>query len=132
MDLSFLELQKRDVINVVDGRCLGRITDLVLNFPEGIMTGIVVPGKRLNFFSRLFNRAEIFIDRERIIKIGNDVILVNIKCGEACSPSVRVNADDCKRPPKPPHPHKAPSCDELFGGCNKKANFDNDDDYGNL
>ena len=48
MDISYRELQKRDVINLPDGKCLGKITDLVLKFPEGVMTGICVPGKKQN------------------------------------------------------------------------------------
>ena len=78
MELSFKELQKRDVINIADGRCLGRITDLKLSFPGGVLTGIVVPGRRVNFFLKLFDKSETFIPVSRIIKIGGDVILVEI------------------------------------------------------
>ena len=76
MELSFNELKKRDVINISDGRCLGRITDLKLCFPEGILVGISVPGKKAKGIFRIFDKSEIFIDVNKIIKIGGDVILV--------------------------------------------------------
>lgn len=98
MELSFKELQKRDVVNTVDGRCLGHITDLKLSFPSGMLTGIVVPGRKLNFFLRIFDKSETFIPVSRITRIGGDVILVDLDCGDVCSPSVK------SRKPKPPAP----------------------------
>ncbi|MBQ0099654.1 MAG: YlmC/YmxH family sporulation protein [Firmicutes bacterium] len=91
MQLSFKELKKRDVINVADGRNLGSITDLSLVFPSGMFTGITVPGKKVNWFLRLFQKSEMFIERSKIQRIGNDVILVNLKCGDFCADSVPAN-----------------------------------------
>lgn len=124
MDISFNELQKRDVINVTDGKCLGRVSDLVLKFPEGVMTGIYVPGKRQNFIMRIFSRAETFIDRSRIIKIGNDVILVDIRCGDTCGGSVAVDRKPCPKPPKKP----TSGCGDLFGGASHGYRGDCDDE----
>lgn len=101
MELSFKELQKRDVINTADGRCLGRITDLKLAFPSGTLTGISVPGRKLNFITRIFDKSETFIPVSKIIKIGGDVILVNLDCGDVCSPSVKGKKP---KPPVPPSP----------------------------
>ena len=119
MDLSYRDLKKRDVINVADGRCLGKIIDVVLSFPRGVLTGIVVPGRRVYGF-RLFDRTEIFIEESRIIKIGGDVILVNVNCGEVCSPSVQAG----KKPPPPNHANppfppqnKSPCCNEQLPDC---------------
>ena len=102
MELTYNELKKRDVINVVDGTCLGRICDLRISFPKGIMTGIYVPGRK-GCFSKFFDRKQIYIDRSRIIKIGGDVILVNINCGDACSPNVieRIPQDKHCNPKNP-------------------------------
>lgn len=120
MDISFRELQKRDVINVPDGKNLGRITDLVLDFPRGVMTGIYVPGKKQGIFSRIFSRTEIFIDRSRIVKIGGDVILVDIR-SVGGNNGVTVDKKPC---PKPPHKPQNP-CENLFGDCDNL-----DKDYG--
>ncbi len=114
MQLSFCDLRKKDVINVADGRCLGRIIDLTLKFPQGILTGITVPGRRIYGF-RLFDRSQVFIDESKILKIGGDVILVNINCGDVCLPNSNPTP-----PPKPKHKGQGggncfPTCEELFG-----------------
>ena len=87
MELSFRELKNRSVINIVDGSCLGHPCDIILDFPKGILTAIVVPGRKsFNFFG-LFKKNEIVISDKNIVKIGSDVILVNLKCGEVCAPN---------------------------------------------
>jgi YlmC/YmxH family sporulation protein len=97
MELSFSELKKRDVINVPDGRCLGKLTDLTLSFPKGELAGIIVPGRKHKGLMGLFkclDKSEVYISVDRIIKIGGDVILVDIT-------SVRPNPPP---PPKKPCP----------------------------
>lgn len=103
MELSFKDLKKREVINVADGSCLGNITDLTISFPSGVFTSIVVPGKRTNFFSFLFSKNEMIIERKKIQKIGSDVILVNLNCGDTCGDAIPAN-------PKKPQPHCKPFC----------------------
>ena len=97
MNLSFKELKKREVINIADGSSLGYITDLTISFPTGVFTGITVYGRKTNWFIRLFSRNETFIDRSKISKIGSDVIIVDLKCGDTCMPSVPANVKkkDC-------------------------------------
>ena len=108
MELTFKDLKKRDVINVVDGKCLGHITNLKLAFPSGTLTGIFVPGKKCNGIFRIFDRSETFIPQRNIIKIGGDVILVDLKCGETCEQSVNVNDGKHNRPSKNPCPPQCP------------------------
>ena len=74
MELSFLELKKKEVINTVDGKKLGRVCDLVFCYPEARVLGFVVPGSK----SFGFKKEEYFIDLKNIVKIGTDVILVNV------------------------------------------------------
>lgn len=83
MELSFCELRAKEVINVCDGKRLGNIIDLVFNSKDGIVCGIVVPYGR-GLFSILKSNQDIFIPYNRIIKIGRDVILVEL------SPSQQV------------------------------------------
>ena len=104
MELSFSDLRKREVINMVDGRSLGRVCDLSLDFPEGILTGIFVPGRRNRGLFHLFDKTKIFIPENNIVKIGGDVILVDLKCGEVCLPSSKRR----QPPPPPPCPPKNP------------------------
>ena len=77
MELSFCELRAKEVVNICDGKRLGNIIDLTFSSRTGQVTGIVVPfGKGL--FSILKNTQDIFIPYTRIVKIGKDVILVEL------------------------------------------------------
>lgn len=129
MELSYNELKKRDVINVPDGRCLGRITDIRLKFPEGILVGILVPGRKTRGIFRCFDKTEFYIDRSRIIKIGGDVILVDISCNHKEKPTI----DRCKpKQPKPeccPPPRRNNACDSEQAGYS--ASF-NAEEYGDF
>ena len=126
MELTFSELKKRDVINVVDGKSLGRVSDLRLRFPEGRLTGIYVPGRKASFFSRIFDKSTVYIDESRIVKIGGDVILVNLKCSDNCT-EPKKHPSVCPPPPCPPprpprHEHRPremgeePDLSALSGG----------------
>lgn len=116
MELTFNDLKKRDVINITDGRCLGRMTNLTLKFPQGVLTGIFVPGKKRGLFC-FFDKSEMFIEVDKILKIGGDVILVDLRkdlrspvieqrpCPpQPCPPIHNPCAPIC--PPKPPCPPK--------------------------
>lgn len=74
MELSFSSLRTKEVVNTKDGRKLGRVCDVALCYPENRWLGIVVPGNK--GWGRKKN--ELFIDLKQIVKIGEDVILVNI------------------------------------------------------
>ncbi len=74
MELSFLELKKKEVVNTVDGKKLGRVCDIIFCYPEARVLGFVVPGSKA--FG--FKKEEYFIDLKNIVKIGTDVMLVNV------------------------------------------------------
>jgi len=73
METSFSEIKQKDVINLKDGKKLGKPFDLAFTYPEGKVVGIVVPGKK----GFCFFKKEIFIDLKHIVKIGEDAILVD-------------------------------------------------------
>ncbi len=77
METSFCELKGKEVINVVDGKRLGRIIDIVFDTRYGRMLGIVVPAynKSWNIFK---SSDDIFIPFNCICKFGDDAILVQI------------------------------------------------------
>ncbi len=129
MELTYSELKKRDVINIVDGKCLGRITDIKFRFPEGKIEGIMVPGKRACSLFSAFNKTTLYIPEKRIIKIGGDVILVDLSCGETCDESVSINkCEKGKKPCPPPCPPCNPRSNEsvCFGSSERDdgINFD--------
>ncbi|HHX80033.1 MAG TPA: YlmC/YmxH family sporulation protein [Acholeplasmataceae bacterium] len=70
------DLQTKDVINVVDGSKLGRISNLEIDPTSGRIISITVqPNTRLaNFFSSSNNA---IIPWNQIVKIGGEVIIVN-------------------------------------------------------
>ena len=83
MEFTFSKLRAKEVINTQDGRKLGKICDIVLCYPDNKWVGIIVPAGR--GFS--IKKTELFIDLKRIVKIGEDVILVNVgvpqrQCGK--------------------------------------------------
>ena len=78
---SFQELSKKTVVNVADGKELGHVCDLIFN-ACGSVTGIVVPGKK-SIFKSITSPDSIFIPYNRIIKIGQDAVLVEIVGGMA-------------------------------------------------
>lgn len=76
-DITFCvsDLKLKEVINVIDGKRLGTITDIEIDVESGKLTAIVVPGA--GKFLGLFGRNEdIVIPWDKINKIGFDVILV--------------------------------------------------------
>ena len=99
MELSFSELRAKEVVNTQDGRRLGRVCDVVLCYPENKWVGLIVPSGR-----GVGRKNEIFIGLTNIVKIGEDVILVNIafpkpplgrrKCGTSNTGNV------CPPPPR--------------------------------
>ena len=89
MELSFCELRAKEVVNMCDGKRLGNIIDMTFCSKTGVVTGIVVPyGKGL--FSILKSNQDIFIPYSKIIKIGRDVILVEL------TPSTNILSNDPK------------------------------------
>jgi len=72
------ELRMKEVINVATGRRLGFIDDFEINFETNRIEAIIVPkeGKLLKLFSRDSNYV---IPWKKIVKIGQDVILVDLK-----------------------------------------------------
>ena len=76
--MSFSEIRLKDVINVCDGRKLGRPIDLLLN-ESNCVEAIVVPAEGCGlagFFKR--ERDGIVIPWSRVRRIGDDVILVEV------------------------------------------------------
>ena len=77
--MSFSEIRAKDVINIRDGRNLGKPIDLILN-DTACVEALVVPGERKGLLSFLKpNREGRAIDWRRVRRIGDDVILVEVE-----------------------------------------------------
>lgn len=77
VESSFLELKCKEVVNVVDGRRLGHIVDIVFDLNCGAILGLIVPGNK-SLFSFLKASNEIYIPFSQVCKIGADTILVEL------------------------------------------------------
>jgi YlmC/YmxH family sporulation protein len=76
-DLSFCELRTKQVVNVIDGKVLGRVCDIIFSRETSRVIGVVVPGDRT---FKIFNKkGDIFVPYDRIVRIGLDVVLVELK-----------------------------------------------------
>ena len=78
METSFCSLKSKCVINVSDGKNLGNITDIIIDICTGKILAIVVPSTSKNFFNFFKSNNNIIIPYNRICKIGEDTILVDI------------------------------------------------------
>lgn len=75
--MRFCELQEKDVINVKDCKCFGRVRDLDLDECKGLICALIVPGPG-KWFGCIGKEFELFIPWENVVKIGPDIILVDI------------------------------------------------------
>ena len=89
-DLTFCELREKEVINIVDGKKLGRILDIAFT-RQGTIVGIIVPGEK-KFFKSVSGDESIFIPWKCIVNIGEDTRLVRL--GDA-PPMCPVSGNEC-------------------------------------
>lgn len=82
MEVCFSDLKEKEIVNVFDGKKLGRIIDILFDTASGSVRGIVVPGDK-----KLFRKNDdIFVPLEKLKKIGDDVILVSLQMGKVAFP----------------------------------------------
>ncbi|GGA20933.1 YlmC/YmxH family sporulation protein [Paenibacillus physcomitrellae] len=84
--MKISDFQTKDVINVVDGRRLGQISDLELDLGRGVIEAIVVPGYS-KFMGLFGGGSDLIIPWKNIVKIGSDVVLVKMEEPKASPPS---------------------------------------------
>ncbi|MEK8129736.1 YlmC/YmxH family sporulation protein [Paenibacillus filicis] len=75
--MKISDFQMKDVINIVDGKKLGQISDLEFDLRDGRIEAVIVPHSQ-RFFGLFGPTTEVIIPWHNIIKIGMDVILVKV------------------------------------------------------
>lgn len=75
MNLS--DLQSKDIVDIKDGKKIGTIIDVIIE-QNGTLKSLVVQKSKYNF-NFLSTREDLQIRWEQIKKIGEDVILVDIR-----------------------------------------------------
>ena len=75
--MNFSELKSKDVINIVDGKRLGKPIDVIFN-DCACIEALVVPGQKslMNLIKGVKEGA--ILPWERVKQIGDDVILVEL------------------------------------------------------
>ncbi|HOB64331.1 MAG: YlmC/YmxH family sporulation protein [Clostridiales bacterium] len=79
IDYTFCELREKMVVNICDGKQLGRIIDICVHC-GGKVVGLIAPGDT-KFFKSLKGCDGIFIPWQNVVRIGDDVILVDLQSG---------------------------------------------------
>lgn len=76
--MSFSDIRRKDVVNICDGRKLGRPIDLILN-DSACVEALVVPGRSGGLFGWFRQSQEgNVIPWNKVRRIGDDVILVEV------------------------------------------------------
>ena len=71
------ELQEKDIVNIKDGKKIGKIIDVYFDESSGYMIKFVI--EKTHFVRNIFsNTDEIVIKFSQIKKMGEDVILIDI------------------------------------------------------
>lgn len=96
MDVVFSELKQKEVINVADGKHLGKVCDITFSFPEGKVAGFTVTGCK----GFRLSKPELFLPLRCVNKIGEDAVLVNF--GENPPPPPAGQKPACPPLPCPP------------------------------
>ena len=69
------DLRQKEVINITDGKRLGFVNDVEINFSAGFIDAIVIPGP--GRFLGIFGKSEDYIiPWKDIVRVGDDIILV--------------------------------------------------------
>lgn len=71
------DFRNKEVINISDGRRLGFVSDVEINLEDGRIEAIVIPGAG-RLFGLIGKDSEFVIPWDRIKKIGEDIILVEM------------------------------------------------------
>ncbi len=107
MELTFSQLKQKEVINLNDGKNLGKSCDMTFSFPENNVLGITVTGSK----GFKFCKQDLFIPVQSIVKVGEDTVLVKLGHKENCPPEKPPKRPPNNCPPNncpPPRPPKAP------------------------
>ena len=76
MNLS--DLQEKEVIDISTGKRIGAIIDIIISM-SGSISKLVLEDRKISRKVFSNNKEDIYIDWKQIIKIGDDIILVDSK-----------------------------------------------------
>lgn len=71
------DFRQKEVINVSDGKRLGFVSDVEVDLENGKIDAVILPGVG-KLFGLIGKENEFVIPWEKIVKIGEDIILVDL------------------------------------------------------
>ena len=71
-------LKQKEVIEINTAERLGFVKDVEINMEDGSIKSIIIP-KRYRFFRRIFGSGEYIIPWQSIVRVGRDIILVELE-----------------------------------------------------
>ena len=77
--MSLSDLRAKDVVNVLDGRRMGKVMDIEFDERDGRVEALVVPGQFKVGHLLRGEKCGVVIPWQRICKIGENVILVELE-----------------------------------------------------
>ena len=80
--MSLSELRTKDVVNTLNGKRLGKVMDIEFDERMGQVEALVVPGEFKVGSMLRGEKCGIVIPWQRICKIGENVILVELETGD--------------------------------------------------
>lgn len=95
MEFSYNQIKQMDLVSVTDGKHLGRVCDLVFDFPGGRVCGLYVTGGK----GFRLTRQDVYIPLSSVVRIGEDVIIAEADClpppkEKPCRRPRRCSSDD--------------------------------------
>ena len=112
MEMTFSELKQKEVINLIDGKHMGKVCDVSFTFPKGDLLGFTVTGCK----GFRFSKQEIFLPLKSVVKIGQDAVLVKFGKEEPPPPP--------KEPPRCPPPNCPPNYPPNCPPPQNRRNYD--------
>lgn len=85
--MTLSELRTKEVIDVHDGKRLGKVMDLEFCTADSRITALVVPADTSFIQSLRGEKCGLVIPWEDVRRIGDDVILVSVRHEDACRPT---------------------------------------------
>lgn len=75
--MKLSDLQRKDIVNLNDGKKIGRIIDVEINVTDGSLVNLIIEKNR--YFRNLFSsESDVLVRFNQIKKMGEDVILIDL------------------------------------------------------
>lgn len=100
--ISTEEIRDKEVINILDGKSLGFVSDIEIDLSRGRVEALIVPAQK-SLFGMFTSNDEYIIKWKDIKRIGEDVILAEVRSTCSCEETEEWNATS----PFPPEEHSS-------------------------